>query len=303
MAEAARAEFPFESRFVEVLGSRIQYIEEGRGRTFLFLHGNPTWSYLWRNVIPPIAERARCVALDLPGFGMSDKPKIGYRFQDHYRYVEGFVNALGLRDVVLVGHDWGGALGFAYALRHRENVKGIAFMETFPFVFRWEDFSPKFRLGFRMFRTPVVGHFLIMVMNVFVNRILPASVHGSLPEEVLDNYRKPFPTIRSRYPVYVWPNELPILGEGGSKENETLGEIRKIEESLPEFKFPMLLVCATPGAVIPEAKVESLKGRITDLTVRNIGKGIHFLQEDNPEGVARAILEWASARGLLETGA
>jgi len=296
---AARAEFPFESRYVEVLGSRIHYIEEGRGRTFLFLHGNPTWSYLWRNVVPPVAERARCVALDLPGFGKSDKPDIGYRFQDHFRYVQGFINALGLRDMVLVGHDWGGALGFAYALRHRDNVRGIAFMETFPFVSRWEDFPPGFRLGFRMFRTPVVGRFLIMVLNVFVNRILPAAVHGALPREVLENYRKPFPTIRSRYPIYVWPNELPIEG----RENEAFREIKKIEESLPSFEFPMLLVRATPGAVIPEAKAEFLKKRISDLTVSNIGNGLHYLQEDNPEGIARAILEWASARGLLESGA
>ncbi|MFQ6113835.1 MAG: haloalkane dehalogenase [bacterium] len=266
-------DFPFESKFVDVCGSNIHYIEQGNGQVFLFLHGNPTWSYLWRNVIPPIAEHGRCVAFDLIGFGKSDKPDIGYTFLEHYKYVQGFINALGLKHIILAGHDWGGVLGFYYALNHRENIKGIAFRETFPFTFTWDYFSGGLRIGFKLFRTLLIGQFLIMVLNMFVNKILPRAVYHKLPREVHQNYQKPFPTIRSRYPVYVWPNELPIEG----KESETFKTIKRIEENLSDFDFPMLLITCKPGGVIREEKIEWLKGTVKNLTVRDVGNGIHFI--------------------------
>lgn len=288
------ADFPFESKYVEVHGSTMHYIEQGEGPVFLFLHGNPTWSYLWRNVIPVLSKYGRCIALDLIGFGKSDRPDIGYKFHEHYHFVDGFIEKMGLKDIVIVGHDWGGVIGFYYAMRHQENVKGIAFMETFPFTIKWDYFPPNFRRGIRMFRTPLIGQFLIMVLNVFVEKILPASVHRRLPKEVHDNYRKMFPTVKSRYPVYVWPNELPIEG----RENETFLAIKRVEEALPRFGFPMLLLTATPGAIIKPDKVKWFKKTIQNLTVKNIGNGIHYLQEDNPKGIANGIITWAIARRL-----
>jgi haloalkane dehalogenase len=135
------SEFNFESRFIEVNGTQIHFIERGTGQVFLFIHGNPTWSYLWRNIIPPVSSLGRCIAFDLVGFGKSARPDISYRFLEHYTYVEEFISRMGLKDIVLVGHDWGGVLGFCYAMNHPENVKGIACMETFPFTFPW-DSSP-----------------------------------------------------------------------------------------------------------------------------------------------------------------
>lgn len=292
---AISAAFPFESRFVTVQGTRMHYIEEGEGRPFIFLHGNPTWSYLWRNVIPPMSSRMRCIALDLVGFGWSDKPRIGYTFLEHYRYVEDFVAALNLRDVVLVGHDWGGVLGFYYALHHRANVAGMAFMETFPFTFRWDYFPRDFRIAFRLFRTPGIGHFLIMGLNLFVNKLIPASVYRGISDEIHENYRAPFPTFRSRYPIYVWPNELPIQG----RENDTFDAVQQIEQSLPEFHFPMLLFTCTPGGVIRQEKVTWFKEQIQDLTVEDLGPGIHYVQENNPWDISRGIMEWAGRKSLL----
>lgn len=291
---AVSPEFPYESKFVEVHGSRMHYVEKGAGRVFLFLHGNPTWSYLWRNVIPGVSSVGRCIAFDLVGFGRSARPKIGYTFLEHYEYVEGFIDALELRDVVLVGHDWGGALGFYYAMNRPENVKGIAFFETFAGTFTWSDFPPEFRLGFRMFRTPLLGQFLIMVLNVFVEKILPKSVHGGLSKEIHGNYRKMFPTVMSRYPVYVWPNEIPMEG----RENETFRIFRLLEKALPDFDCPMLLLTATPGAIIRPGRESWFHERVKDLTVRDVGGGIHYLQEDNPEGIAREIVDWAIMKGL-----
>ncbi len=289
------SDFNFESRFIEVNGTQIHFIERGTGQVFLFIHGNPTWSYLWRNIIPPVSSLGRCIAFDLVGFGKSARPDISYRFLEHYRYVEGFISRMGLKDIVLVGHDWGGVLGFYYAMNHPENIKGIACMETFPFTFSWDYFPLKFRLGFRLFRTPLIGKFLIMGLNVFVNRLLPASVYRGISREAHKEYQKMFPTIRSRYPVYVWPNELPIVGS----ENETFRAIKKIEAFLSECSFPILLFTARPGGIIRQERITWFSNTVSDLTIKDIGNGIHFVQEDNPSAIAEGIVEWARDKDIV----
>ena len=288
--------YPFRSNYASLFGSKIHYIEKGSGRTFLFLHGNPTWSYIWRNVIPPVAEAARCIAPDLIGFGRSDRPDIGYTFREHYRYVEGLIEELKLKEIVLVGHDWGGVLGFNYALNYRANVRGIAFMESFPFTLEWKDFPPAFRRALKLFRTPELGKFLIMRMNLFVKRVIPAGVYGHLPKSVLRRYLEPFPTARSRLPVHVFPNELPIKG----RKNDTYREIEWIEKSLPSITCPVLLLTCTPGGMIGKDRVGWLAERIGDLTVEDVGDGIHYMQEDNPAGIAGAIVSWAKKKNLLQ---
>jgi haloalkane dehalogenase len=289
------AEFPFESKFIEVNGSQMHYVEQGEGQTFLFLHGNPTSSYLWRNIIPEITKHGRCIAPDLIGFGKSAKPDIGYTFLEHYNFIDGFINTLGLKDIILVIHDWGGPLGFYYAMNNQSNVKGIAFMETFAYTFTWDAFPKDFRMGFKLFRTPIVGQIMIMVLNMFVNLILPKSVHRKLSKDIHDNYKKPFPTINSRYPVYVWPNEVPIEG----RENETFKAIKKLEGFFPQFQFPMLMFTSTPGGIVTDKAKQWFADNAKDLTVKDLGAGIHYLQEDNPDGIAKGIIDWAQAKNLV----
>src|SRR5688572_10082273 len=176
-------DFPYESRYAEVLGERLHYVEQGQGEPVLFLHGNPTHVYIWRNVIPHLSPRARCIALDLVGMGRSAHPDIEYRLADHIRYVDGFIQALKLKNLLLVLHDWGCALGFDYARRHESEVRGLAYMEPIleP-IPDWEAFPESWRDTFKAFRTPDVGWDLIVNQNVFVEKIIPGAVVRTLEE-------------------------------------------------------------------------------------------------------------------------
>lgn len=289
------AEYPFRSRYLEVTGSRIHYIDEGTGPTLLFLHGNPTSSYLWRNVIKPLRERYRCIAPDLIGFGQSDRPDIDYRFPTHYRYIEGLVEALGLQDVTLVLHDWGGPLGFRLAQQQPERVRALCFMETFPFTMGWDELPLAARPLFRAFRNETLGRFLVMRQNLFINLMIPFGVVRSLPRSVMAAYRAPFRNWRDRYPILVWPNELPLNDE---RKGETWRMIRQIEDNLSEMAQPMLLLTFRPGALIPAVRARWLQARIPDLEITECGRGLHYVQEDQPRRIAGALGEWLKRRGL-----
>ena len=178
---AISADFPFAVRDVQVHGARMAYIDEGSGDPIVFLHSNPTSSYLWRNVIPHVRSVGRCIAPDLIGMGRSDKPDIGYRFVDHALYIDGFLEALGLDRITFVVHDWGSALGFDWAMRHESRVRGLAFMEAIlgP-VPSWEQFTPQGREIFKKLRTPGVGETMVLDHNMFVEQLLPGSVVRSL---------------------------------------------------------------------------------------------------------------------------
>jgi len=288
------AAFPFESRYVDVLGHRIHYIEEGRGMPVLFIHGNPTSSYLWRNVLPAIAADTRRwgIALDLPGFGRSDKLTDGdYTLDRYYKVLDGFIEKLALKDLVLVLHDWGGPLGMMYAARHRENVKAVALMETFLWDTAWKDYG-KFKLVFKLFRSPA-GYFMIQVMNFFVNTVLPGSVvrKENMTKEIMDHYREYFPTIASRRPVRVFPQLIPI--EGRPEASRLF--IEEVEDSLRGLDVPVLWIKATPGAIITENtsyRLVALAARIPRLAVKEFGPGLHYLQEDDPARLAELITGW-----------
>src|SRR5262245_7527658 len=180
---AISADFPFAVRHVQVHGARMAYVDEGSGDPVVFLHGNPTSSYLWRNVIPHVRGSSRCIAPDLIGMGRSDKPDLPYRFADHARYLAAFLDALGLRRLTLVVHDWGSALGFDWATRHQDRVRGLAFMEAIisP-VESWAQFPEAVRELFQALRTPGVGERMVLDENVFIERVLPASVVRGLTE-------------------------------------------------------------------------------------------------------------------------
>ncbi|MFQ6011733.1 MAG: haloalkane dehalogenase, partial [Nitrososphaerales archaeon] len=211
--ENISAAFPFKSKFAEINDSKMHYIDEGKGDPMLFIHGQPTSSYLWRNVIPHLKTKARCIALDLIGMGKSDKPDIEYTFEDHYDYLEKFIQKLKLKNVTLVIHDWGSGLGFHYANKHRDNIKGIAFMESVYRPFTWDDFPGSFRILFTMFRTRFIGWLMITVGNMFLTKLLPNFMMRKLTKEEIEYYNAPYPTRSSRKPVRMWPLQLPINGK------------------------------------------------------------------------------------------
>lgn len=283
------AAFPFEPHYVEVNGSKMHYVEQGAGDPILFLHGNPTSSYLWRNIIPHLSSLGRCIAPDLIGQGKSDKPDIEYRFFDHVQYVEGFIQQLGLSNITLVIHDWGSALGFHYASRNESNVKGLAFMEAILMpVPSWDAFPEDFRQTFQAFRTPDVGWDMLVNQNMFVEQVLPGAMIRKLSAEEMDTYREPFKDPGSRKPVWRWPNELPIAGEPA----DVVQAVTTYNQWLQQTSLPKLLLHATPGALVPPPVVDLLKQSLKNLTTVDVGPGIHFLQEDNPHGIGSAIADW-----------
>src|SRR2546428_4167335 len=221
---AISADLPFAVRDVQVHGASMAYIDEGSGDPIVFLHGNPTSSYLWRNVIPHVRDVGRCIAPDLIGMGRSDKPDIGYRFVDHALYIDGFLEALGLDRITFVVHDWGSALGFDWAMRHESRVRGLAFMEAIlgP-VPSWEQFTAQGREIFKKLRTPGGGETIVLDHNMFVEQLLPGSVVRSLSPAELQPYRAPFVECTASQPMLSGPRPIPVacelsyVGTGGSR--------------------------------------------------------------------------------------
>jgi haloalkane dehalogenase len=281
------AAFPFESKYAEVLGSRMHYVENGSGDPILLLHGNPTSSYLWRNVIPHLSGLGRCVAPDLIGMGKSDKPDIGYRFVDHARYLDGFIEALGLTNITFVIHDWGGALGFYWARRNPDKVKGIAFMETITRPLTWDEWPEAAKRAFQGFRTPDVGEDLILKRNMFVEQVLPSAVMRKMSDEEMAYYRAPYETRESRLPTLQWPREIPIEGEPADV-HEIVAENAKW---MCESDVPKLLCWAEPGAIMA-AVVRWCEENVRNLKSVNVGGGIHFIPEDQPDAIGEAVGEW-----------
>jgi haloalkane dehalogenase len=281
-------EFPFKSNYVEVNGSKMHYVDEGSGDPILFLHGNPTSSYLWRNIIPYLTAHGRCIAPDLIGMGKSDKPRLAYRFSDHYKYVKGFIEKLELEKITLVIHDWGSGLGFHYAMENENNVKGVAFMEALLKPMRWSDFPKDFKMGFKLMRTPVIGWFMISVMNVFVKQILPDATVRDLAPEEKSAYQEPFKTISSRKPIRQWPCEIPIDGNPSDMHSLISDYCQKLQNST----LPKLLFYATPGGIITPEVFEWSKDKLKNLKTVDIGSGIHYLQEDNPHKIGDELSKW-----------
>ncbi len=281
-------DFPYAPRYAEVLGSRLHYVTAGEGKPILFLHGNPTSSYMWRNVLPHLSSDARVIAVDLVGMGKSDKPALAYRFFDHLRYVEGFVEALDLTDVTLVLHDWGGGLGLSFARRHPERVRAVAFFEAVLRPIEWREAPLPMRLVFRRMRDPQRGDRMNLDNAFFLKRLLPLLVRRRLSATEKAAYLAPYPTRESRRPVAQWPREIPISGEPA----DTHREISANYEWLRTAELPKLLLHATPGAIINRAVVARLEREVTRLESVPVGKGRHYLTEDVPDAIGQALQTW-----------
>jgi len=283
------AQFRFESKYLDVHGSKMHYVDVGEGDPILFLHGNPTSSYLWRSVIPYLSGHGRCIAPDLIGMGKSDHPNIPYHYDDQYRYLSGFVDALGIgENVTLVLHDWGSGLGFRWAHEHEGSVKGIAFMEAMVRPLTWDRMPVSARIAIRMMRMPALGWLMASVGNVFVKKMLPDMIHRDLDPAAQTYYASAFPTVSSRKAVRQWPREIPIEG----KPSHNAATIGAYAEWLTRTQLPKILFYANPGAAITEPYVAWCQEHLPNLQTVDIGEGLHFIQEDNPDLIGTELSEW-----------
>ena len=289
------AEERYQKKTVRVHGRSMSYVEVGSGDPIVFLHGNPTSSYLWRNVIPHLEERGRCIAPDLIGMGDPDKLEESgadrYRFVEHRHYLDGLLDVLGVRQsATFVIHDWGSALGFDWANRHRDAVAGIAYMEAIVRPLTWAEWPEAATAVFRGLRSQA-GEAMVLENNVFVERVLPGSVLRGLGETEMGVYRRPFSEPgESRRPTLTWPREIPLDGEPA----DVVEIAQAYADWLAASPVPKLFVNAEPGAILIGAQREFCRGwpNQTEVTV----SGSHFIQEDSPDKIGEALAKWH--RGL-----
>ena len=265
----------------------MHYLEAGRGSPILFLHGNPTSSYLWRNVIPYVADKGRCLAPDLIGMGASGKPDSSYRLVEHIDYVDAFAKTLGLDNLTFVMHDWGVAVGLHYLTRYPGNVRAVALMEGHLHTNTWADFDEDSQEMFKRLRAEGVGERMILEENFFLETVLPGGTLRELSEEEMDAYRAPFLEARDRKPILQAVREIPIEGEPADVAEIVDGYHSYLETSA----VPKLLLYAQPGAIIGEDEVAWCK-TLPNLTAVDVGAGLHFLPEDRPSEIGQALAAW-----------
>ncbi len=285
-----------EKQRANVLGKTMAYVEMGAGDPIVFLHGNPTSSYLWRNVMPHLAELGRCIAPDLIGMGDSDKLEPSgldsYRLVEHRRYLDALLAALGVSDrVTIVCHDWGSALGFDWAQRHRTAVKGLAYMEAIVRPLNWDEWPAPIQELFRGFRS-AAGETMVLEKNVFVERVLPGSILRTLSDAEMAIYRRPFlDPGEARRPTLTWPRQIPLDGEPA----DVVAIVQAYADWLAASDLPKLFVNAEPGAILIGAQREFCRSwpNQTEVTV----PGSHFIQEDSPDAIGSAIADWYRTLG------
>ena len=295
-------QMPYQKHFQDVDGKRIAYVDEGEGDPIVLLHGNPTSSYLWRNVIPELAGRGRIIVPDLIGQGDSEKLPASdgpdrYSFMSAYRYLDGLLAAIGAhRNVTLVIHDWGSALGFYWAQQHPQAVRGIAYMEGIVCPVTWDDWPADARGIFQGFRSPK-GEELCLERNMFVEAVLPSAILRDLSAQEMDHYRAPFSTPEDRQPTLNWPRQIPIDGEPAEMVAlvESYGSWLEGSTGLPK-----LFINAEPGSILVGRQREYCRSwpNQTEVTV----KGAHFLQEDSPEEIGRAVAAWLDDLAAQDAG-
>jgi haloalkane dehalogenase len=281
-----------EKKFIEVNGRQMAYVEMGSGDPIVFQHGNPTSSYLWRNIMPHVADQGRCIAVDLIGMGDSDKlPDNGpyrYTFAEHREFLHAVWEQLGVtQDVTLVIHDWGSALGFDWARQNAEKVKGICYMEAVvgP-VPSWDDWPENARNIFQALRSPA-GEDLILEKNIFVERILTSSIMRTLSDEEMNEYRRPFAEAgEGRRPTLTWPRQIPVAGEPA----DVVQIATDYAKWMASNDIPKLFIDAQPGSILT-GKARDFALSFQNQTV-STAKGLHFLQEDSPDEIGVALSNW-----------
>lgn len=291
------ADARYQKRRATVNGHAMAYVEAGSGDPIVFLHGNPTSSYLWRNVMPHLEGLGRCIAPDLIGMGDSDKLEPSgpdrYTLVEHQRFLDGFLDAVGATDeVVFVVHDWGSALGFDWSFRHPDRVRGLAYMEAVVMPLTWDDWPEAARKVFQGFRSPA-GESMVLEKNIFVERVLPAAVMRELSQAEMAVYRRPYAEPgESRRPTLTWPRQIPIAGEPA----EVVAIVERSGAWLARCDTPKLFVNADPGSILTGRPRDFCRTwpTQTEVTVN----GLHFVQEDSPDQIGTAIADFVrSLRG------
>jgi len=280
----------WDKKYIDVLGKQIAYVEMGEGDPIIFQHGNPTSSYLWRNILPQLKSLGRCIAMDLIGMGdsekLEDKGNMTYSYDTHKKYFDGFLDAIGVEsNATLVIHDWGSALGFDWANDYPQKVKAICYMEGIVQSMEWEDWNEDAKGIFQGFRSPA-GEEMILEKNLFIEAVLPGSILRKLSDREMNEYRRPFNDKKSRRPTLDWPRQIPL-------ENNP-PEICRIVDSysqwMAENNIPKLFINAEPGAILIGKQREFCRTwkNQKEVTV----KGSHFIQEDSPNEIGNAIFDW-----------
>ena len=285
---------PLSKSYATVNGKQMAYHETGEGDAVVFLHGNPTSSYLWRNIVPHVAPHARCIVPDLIGQGDSDKlddtGPDSYRFVEHREYLDGLLSQLDLGDnITFVIHDWGSALGFDWANRHRDRVAGLCYMEAIVRPMSWAEWPEAAAGIFQGFRSPA-GEEMVITKNLFVEAVLPGSIQRKLSDEEMNEYRRPFVEPEHRRPTLTWPRQIPIEGEPA----DVTQIVTDYGEWLSGSDVPKLLVNAEPGAILNGPQLDYCRTwpNQTEVTV----EGNHFCQEDSPDEIGQAIADWLHTR-------
>jgi haloalkane dehalogenase len=281
---------------IHVLDSTMAYREAGNPEApvALLLHGNPTSSYIWRNILPLVAPVAHCIAPDLVGFGQSGKPDIDYRFADHVRYLDAFLDRAGISSAFVIAQDWGTGLAFHLADRRPDFIRGLAFMEFIRPMPSWNDFHPDAMETFQKFRNAGVGEEMILEANAFVEGILPMGTVRKLTDEEMSVYRAPFLTRESRRPTWRFPNEIPIAGEPA----DVYRTMENAHRALAESSYPKLLFVGNPGALVSPALAQTLAKKLKNCRLVQLSSGIHYLQEDHPDVIGANIKEWLIQVGV-----
>ena len=276
---------------ISINNKNIAYVESGSGDPIIFLHGNPTSSYLWRNITPHLESQGRCICIDLIGMGDSDKldnpDENSYQFEEHYHYVNAAIESLtNGENITFVIHDWGSALGFNWCYHNSDSIKGIAYMEAIVKEMTWEDWRDEAKGIFQGFRSDA-GESLVLEKNYFVERVLPGSIIRRLSDEEIEEYRRPFLIPgEDRRPTLSWPREIPIEGQPAN----VCEIVNQYAEWMQTNDIPKLFINAEPGAITTgriRDYCRSWKNQ-TEVTV----KGIHFIQEDSPDDIGKAISTW-----------
>ncbi|MDF1759622.1 MAG: haloalkane dehalogenase [Coxiellaceae bacterium] len=279
------------SHFVEILGSKIHYIDEGEGDTLVFIHGMPTSSYLWRHVIDQLKDNYRCVALDLVGMGASDKPDIDYRVFDHIKYFDAFVEELDLKDITLVMHGWGSLVGFDYARRHEGNVKAMAFYESHVrAAIDWDMLSLPVQQLASMLQSQA-SYSAIVEHDYLVEKLLPSGAINQLSQDVIAKYRESFPDAASRKPLWQYVQDLP-LGDGNT---DVVDLINNYSTWLQSSSIPKLLMYAIPGFITTIDTVLWARDNINEIELIELGEAMHFAQETMPSVFSQALSSWLVA--------